>query len=115
MHPPINISRSTVIGCEAKYELTKKGLKEDFCVLKKRFLVKKRVIQSSREAKERQNRVDDFKNRSSEVLVVKNGICHLKFGVPRNFSQSPKTRRHVSAHVINFNLLQLNELCTDKD
>ena len=29
---------------EAKYELTKKGLKEDFSVLKKRFLVKNRVI-----------------------------------------------------------------------
>src|SRR6218665_2052981 len=41
---PPNILRSTVIGCEAKYELIKKGLKEEFLVLKSRFLVKKRVI-----------------------------------------------------------------------
>ena len=27
MHPPPNISRSTVIGCEAKYELTENRLK----------------------------------------------------------------------------------------
>jgi len=27
---PPNILRSTVIGCEAKYELTKKGVKEEF-------------------------------------------------------------------------------------
>ena len=40
----LNILRSTVIGCEAKYELIKKGLKEEFLVLKSRFLVKKRVI-----------------------------------------------------------------------
>ena len=38
---PPNILRSTVIGCEAKYELTKKVVKEEFCVLKS---VKKRVI-----------------------------------------------------------------------
>ena len=41
---PPNILRSTVIGCEAKYELTKKSLKEEFFVLKSWFLVKKRVI-----------------------------------------------------------------------
>jgi len=42
MHPtPPNISRSTVIGCESKYKLSKKHLKEEFCP-KERFLVKKR-------------------------------------------------------------------------
>ena len=41
---PPNILKSTVIGYEAKYELTKKGLKEEFFVLKSRFLVKKTVI-----------------------------------------------------------------------
>ena len=30
MHPSPNILRSTVIGCEAKYELNKRGLKEEF-------------------------------------------------------------------------------------
>src|SRR6218665_1125803 len=47
---PNYILRSTVIGCEAKYDLTKKGVKEDFFVLKSRFLVKilvqKRVKES---------------------------------------------------------------------
>jgi len=48
MYPPPNILRSTVNGCEAKYKLTKKGVNEEFFVLKSRFfvkiLVKKRVI-----------------------------------------------------------------------
>ena len=38
------ILRSIVIGCEAKYELSKKGVKEEFFVLKSRFLVKKSVM-----------------------------------------------------------------------
>ena len=43
MHPPSvpNILISTDIGSEANYELTKKGVKEEFCVLKS---VKKRVV-----------------------------------------------------------------------
>jgi len=41
---PPNISRSSVIGCVAKYELTKKGVMEEFIVLKYRIFVKKRVI-----------------------------------------------------------------------
>jgi len=42
---PPNILRSTVIGCEANYELTKiKGVKEEFFSLKLRLLVKKRAI-----------------------------------------------------------------------
>jgi len=44
MHPSPDILRSTVIGCEAKYELTRKGLKEELFVLKSMRLVKKRVI-----------------------------------------------------------------------
>ena len=41
MHPSPNILRSTVIGCEANYELSKKkGVKEELFVLKSRFLVK---------------------------------------------------------------------------
>ena len=31
---PPHILRTSVIGCEAKYELTKKGLKEEFWVVK---------------------------------------------------------------------------------
>jgi len=31
---PPNILRSTVIGCEGNYELTKKSVKEDFFVVK---------------------------------------------------------------------------------
>jgi len=42
MHPSPNILRSTVIGREAKYELTKTGLNEEFFVLKSGSLVKKR-------------------------------------------------------------------------
>jgi len=34
MHPSLNILRTTVIGCKAKYELTKKGVQEDFRVAK---------------------------------------------------------------------------------
>jgi len=44
MHQSPNILRSTVIGCEAKYELTKKRCQGGIFVLKSRFLVKKRVI-----------------------------------------------------------------------
>jgi len=40
MYPPPNILRSAVIGCDEKYELTRKGVKEEVFVLKSRFLVK---------------------------------------------------------------------------
>ena len=40
---PHNILRSTVMGCEAKYELTKKRCQgQEYLWLKLRFLVKKR-------------------------------------------------------------------------
>ena len=39
---PLNILRSTAIGCEAKYELTKNGLKEEFSCSEIEALVKKR-------------------------------------------------------------------------
>jgi len=66
-----NILRSTVIGCEANYELTKKGLKEEFfCSEIKVFGQEKghiRVIyviyqsdfRQQRQTKDRQNRIDD--------------------------------------------------------
>jgi len=38
------ILRSTAIGYEENYELTKKDVKEEFFVVKSRFLIKKRVI-----------------------------------------------------------------------
>jgi len=41
MHPSPNNSRSTAIVCQAKYELTEKGLQEEFRVLKQRFLIEK--------------------------------------------------------------------------
>ncbi len=66
MHPSPNIWRSSVIGCAAKYELTKKGVMKECFVLKQRFFVKKRVIyvyisdfRQQRQAKDRQNTVDD--------------------------------------------------------
>jgi|SRR6218665_191491 len=39
MHPSPNISRSrpTVIRCKAKHELTKRGLQEEFQVVKEKF------------------------------------------------------------------------------
>jgi len=43
-HSNILRSRPTVIRCEAKYELTKNGLKKKLFVVKSRFLVKKRVM-----------------------------------------------------------------------
>ena len=46
---PLDILRSSVIGCEANYEMTKNGVKEEFFVLKSRFLVKKRVIYQDKE------------------------------------------------------------------
>jgi len=44
MHPFPNILRSTVIGNEAKYEVTEKGVKEEYLCLKLVFLVKKRGV-----------------------------------------------------------------------
>jgi len=65
---PPNISRSTVIGCEAKYELTKKRSK----VFRRNFNFRNRGFgqEKAKEAKDRQNAVDDQK-RSSEILDVK--------------------------------------------
>src|SRR6218665_604450 len=40
MHPSPNISRNTVIGCEAKYEVTKKVLQQEFRVGKYPHFVK---------------------------------------------------------------------------
>ena len=65
---PPNILRSTVFGCEAKYELTKKGVKDQY-FLKEVFGqekgIKYVIYQISdcgdrkKTAKDRQNRVDD--------------------------------------------------------
>jgi len=44
MHSSPQYFGSTVIGYEANHELTKKVVKEEFFVVKSRFVVKERVI-----------------------------------------------------------------------
>ena len=61
-----HILRSTVIGSEAKHEVTEKRCKEEYYCLKSRFLVKKRgviyviyKISDCRDKRQTTNRVDD--------------------------------------------------------
>jgi len=100
-----NISRSTV-GCEANYELTKKWSQGGiFCSELEVFGQEKGHMHvcyipdfiQYRQAKDRQNRVDDC------ILGVKMEIVFLKkviqnFG-PQIFFHHSQTRHQVSAHV----------------
>jgi len=92
MHPSPNML-STVIGCEVKFELTKKGLKEECCVLKSRFLVKKRVIYIRFQTVET-DKIESMTKKVIRNFGRQNGNLFLKkvirkFG-PRNFLPFPQ-------------------------
>jgi len=64
--------RSNVIGCEANYELTKKGVKEDF------------------------SEIEVFGQENGPI-----GLCYISDYIRFQIFSSPQTRRQVSAHVYN--------------
>ena len=78
-----NILRSIVIGCEAKYEVPKKGFKEEFSVLKSRFLLNKKahvraiiyVMYEITDNIDRQNRQDRVDQRRSQEFMI-GGVFH---------------------------------------
>jgi len=108
-HPCPNISRSTVIGCEAKYELTKKVLRMNFGLWNWTIWWRKEAVtwlfyvkfKTGRQERRQTNTVNDWKGhqeRSSEIF----GTSFLKRGRLESWSEKccppPQTRCQVSAH-----------------
>ena len=101
MHPSPNILRTTVVGCEAKQELTKKRVKEEFGVVK--------CVVEARKGGHRENicKIQPMTKKVIRYLRVLNGNFFLKnvirkFGPINIFSVPPKTRCQVSTddHII---------------